>query len=203
TEDQLDMAESLHYEGSCRELGSARFSKSSDPKRAEELTDWYAWREQQGSVGRENKAFFDSVREILHHCKGVLIGDKLNTKNRIDSDNTLSQMTAEEQSFKLQVNHLLNKIQAPVYRQITVEALKAIASIFRDNQGLHIDDTLITDVIINHAVRISWLQWHPDSKDAYEESTPLAWQAFYRLPPHQVANAVLDALVHLLSIDPT
>ncbi|MGZ8227124.1 MAG: glycoside hydrolase family 15 protein [Methylococcaceae bacterium] len=198
TEDQLDMAETLHYEGDYRELGSGRFSKNSDPGDRTEGDGWYEWREQKGSVGRENKAFFANVWDILHHCKGLVIGEKLNSKNRLDSEITLSQMTAGEQSFKLHVNHLLNKIQSPVNRQLTVEALKAIASIFHDN-SLQIDDTLIMDVIIGHAARISWLQSHPDNRDNYEECESLAWQAFYQLPPHMVANAILDALVHLLN----
>ncbi|HEY8098192.1 MAG TPA: glycosyl hydrolase family 15, partial [Methylobacter sp.] len=148
---------------------------------------------------RENDAFFASVWDILHHCKGLTIGDKLNSKNRLDSENTLSQTTAGEQSFKLHVNHLLNKIQAPVYRQLTVEALKAIASIFRDNASLHIDDALLTDIIIGHAVRIVWLQAHPENEDNYDEFVSLAWQDFYRLAPHKVANGILDALIHLLN----
>ncbi len=204
TENQLDLAETLHYECPLsetgrRELISARFSNNMDPKDCRETGDWYQWREQQGSVGRENNAFFASVWDILHHCKGLVIGEKLNSKNRLDSENTLSQMTAGEQSFKLYVNHLLNKIQAPVYRQLTVEALKAIASIFRDNLSLHIDDTLLTDIIIGHAVKISWLQSHPESKENYEECVSLAWQDFYQLPPHKVANGILDALIHLLN----
>ncbi|MDD2658210.1 MAG: glycoside hydrolase family 15 protein [Methylococcales bacterium] len=204
TEDQLDLAETLHYDAPLsetgrRELSSARFSKSMDPKDHGEIADWCEWREQQGSVGRENNAFYASVWDILHHCKGLMIGDKLNGKNRLDSENTLSQMTAGEQSFKLHVNHLLNKIQAPVHRQLTVEALKAIASIFRQNLSLHIDDTLVTDIIIGHAVKISWLQFHPESKENYEERVSLAWQAFYQLPPHKLANNILDALIYLLN----
>jgi len=199
TEDQLDLAEALHYEGDCRELTNARFSKSMDPIDRGDSVDWYQWREQQGSVGRENNAFFASVWDILHHCKGLTIGDKLNSKNRLDSENTLSQSTAGEQSFKLHVNHLLNKIQAPVYRQLTVEALKAMAFIFRENVSLYIDDTLLTDIIIGHAVRISWLQAHPESKENYDQCVSLAWQDFYRLPPHKVANGILDALIHLLN----
>ena len=127
-----------------------------------------------------------------------MMGGKLSSKNRLDSENTLSQMTKGEQSFKLQVSHLLNKIQSPVYRQLTVEALKALASIFRDNPLLQIDDILLTDIIIGHAVRISWLQAHPENAENYEAYTSLAWQEFYRLPPHSVANGILDALIHLL-----
>lgn len=199
TQNQLGQAETLHYEGECREFTGARFPKNMDPIDQEETVDWYHWREQQGSVGRENDAFFAGVWETLHHCKGLTIGDKLSSKNRLDSEDTLSQSTAGEQSFKLLVSHLLNKIQAPVYRQLTVEALKAIASIFRENVALHIDDTLVTDIIIGHAVRISWLQSHPECKENYEACVSLAWQDFYRLPPHKVANGILDALIHLLN----
>ncbi|MCX7066164.1 MAG: glycoside hydrolase family 15 protein [Methylococcales bacterium] len=198
TEDQLTIAETLHYDGDYRELRCTRFSKSIDPKDQQQIKSWYAWREQQGSVGRENNAFYTSVWEILHHCKGLTIGEKLNSKNRLDSENTLSQSTAGEQSFKLHVNHLLNKIQAPAHRQLTVEALKAIASIFRANASLHIDDTLFTDIIINHAVRINWLQSHSGDTKNYQASESLAWQAFYFAPPHEVANGMLDALLHLL-----
>ncbi len=198
TEDQLTIAETLHYDGDCRKLRFARFSKSIDPKDQQQIKSWYAWREQQGSVGRENNAFYTSVWEILHHCKGLTIGEKLNSKNRLDSENTLSQSTAGEQSFKLHVNHLLNKIQAPAHRQLTVEALKAMASIFRANASLHIDDTLFTDIIINHAVRINWVQSHSEHTKNYEASESLAWQAFYFEPPHKVANGILDALLHLL-----
>ncbi len=204
TENQLNLAETLHYEVDMdktgrRELTSARFSRGMDPQDLGETNDWYQWREQQGSVGRENNVFFASVWDTLHHCKGLVLGDKLNSKNRLDSESTLSQMTAGEQSFKLHVNHLLNKIQAPVYRQLTVEALQAIASIFRENLSLHIDDTLLTDIIIGHAVKISWLQSHSENTENYDESVALAWQEFYQLPPHKVANGILDALIHLLN----
>jgi phosphorylase kinase alpha/beta subunit len=205
TEDQLDLAETLHYEGSLGEAGGnglagARFSKNMDPKdRGEEVNEWYQWREQQGSVGRENNAFFACVWDILHRCKGLMIGERLNSTNRLDSETTLAQMTSGEQSFKLLVNHLLNKIQSAVYRQITVEALKAMASIFRDNASLHIDDTLVIDIIIDHAVRINWLKAHPEDTENYEESVSLAWQDFYQQAPHKVANSVLDALVYLLN----
>jgi len=203
TENQLGLVETLHYEGDCRELASARFAASMNPKDRGDAADWYEWREQKGSVGRENDAFFACVWDILHHCQGLMIGEKLNSKRRLDSETTLSQMTSGEQSFKLLVNHLLNKIQSPVYRQLTVEALRAIASIFRDNPTLQIEDTLLTDIIVGHAVRISWLQAHPDHKDNYDEVVSLAWQAFYQLPPHNVANGILDALIHLLNNNKT
>ncbi len=199
SENQLGQVETLHCEGPQRDLTAARFPASMDPKDRGGADDWYAWREQQGSVGRENEAFFSGVWDLLHHCKGLMIGEKYNSKRRIDSEFMLAQMTAGEQSFRLHINHILNKIQAPVYRQLSVEALRALSSIVRDYPDLYIDDTLVTDILIGHAVRISWLQRHPHYRDHYEECVSLAWQAFYQLPPHVLANAILDALNHLLS----
>lgn len=198
TESQLGQVEALKHDGDCKDLGQARFSAAMDTNDHTGAADWYDWRERQGSVGRENDAFFANVWDILNHCKGLMIGEKLNSKRRLDSEIILSQMTSGEQSFKIHVSHLLNKIQAPVYRQLTVEAIKAIAAIFHSNT-VHIDDTLVTDVIIGHAVRICWLQAHPQHRDRYEEEVSFAWQAFYQLPPHRVANGILDALVHLLN----
>lgn len=196
---QLGSVETLHYEGPQRQLSTARFPVGMNPADRGGAEDWYEWREQQGSVGRESETFYNGVWSLLSRCHGLLIGEKINSKRRIDSEITLSQMTPGEQSFRLHVNHLLNKIQAPVYRQLTVEALRALASIFQDDQSLRIDDTIYTDILIGHAVRLCWLQSYPEHKDQYDNYVSLAWQAFYQLPPHAVANGILDALIYLLN----
>ena len=200
SETQLGLVEVLHHQGDHQDLGMARFPDSMDPKNFGGADDWYAWREQQGSFGRENEAFFSGMWDVLHHCKGLMVGEKYNSKRRIDSETMLAQMTAGEQSFRLHINHVLNKIQAPVYRQLCVEALHALASIVRNNPDLYIEDTLVTDILIGHAVRLCWLQAHPEYRDHYEDYVSLAWQAFYQLPPHVVANGILDALVYLLNL---
>ncbi|WP_150046252.1 glycoside hydrolase family 15 protein [Methylomonas rhizoryzae] len=199
SETQLGRMETLQTDGSRCDLSSARFPESINPKHVGDAEDWYAWREQQGNFGRENEEFFGGVWLLLHRCKGLMLGEKYNSNRRIDSETLLAQMTPGEQSFKLHINHVLNKIQAPVYRQLTVEALRALAFIMKNNPDLRIDDVLVTDILIGHAVRIAWLQAHPDYQNKYEDNVSLAWQAFYQLPPHAVANAILDALVHLLN----
>jgi len=197
SEHELSQVETLKHEGDCKDLNQARFANTMDVEGVNGTANWYDWRERQGSVGRENDAFFADVWHILHHCEGLMIGEKLNSKRRLDSETVLSQMTSGERSFRLHVSHLLNHIQAPVYRQLTVEAIKAIAKILH-TKPVHINDTLVTDIIIGHAVRLSWLQQHPNHQTNYEDHVAEAWQAFYQIPPHQVANGILDALVHLL-----
>lgn len=197
TETQLGLLEALQIAGASSALTQHHFSASMNPKDQVGIKSWAEWREQQGSVGRENNTFFSCVWEILHHCHGITIGDQLNSKRRLDSATILSQMTPGEQSFRLQVSHLLNKLQSPIYRQLTVEALRAIATIVRDNQ-LNIADTLVTDVLISHAVKINWLRNPEHTQEHYEAHTPAAWHVFNQLAPHEVANAVLDALIFLL-----
>jgi phosphorylase kinase alpha/beta subunit len=198
SESQLGQAETLHYEGSQCAWHSARFPASMDPKDRGEAEDWYEWRERRGNVGRESEAFFHGVWLLLERCPGLMLGEKINSKRRLDSESIRAQMTPGEQSFRLNVSHVLNKIHAPVYRQLTVEALLALMAIFRANPDLRIEDTIVTDILIGHAVRLCWLQQHPEDAERYEEHVSLAWQAFYQLPPHAVANGILDALRHLL-----
>lgn len=199
TVDQLGQIEALQYHSGPGEFTHARFTSSMDSDDRFQAEDWYDWRERQGSMGREGAGFYAAVWEILHHCQGLLIGDKLNSQRRIDSDYTLAQMTSGEQSFTNLVSHLLNKIQAAVYRQLTIEALQALASILRANPSLKIDGTLYSDIVIGHAVRICWLKKHPNREAHYQDDLSLAWHAFYQLPPHQVANGVLDAFTLLLN----
>lgn len=77
-------------------------------------------------VGRLPETFFTGMFGLLTHCKGIVIGDKLNRKRHLTSEVILGEMTPGEKNFALRVEHLLNKIQAPDYRQLTIEALNTL-----------------------------------------------------------------------------
>ncbi len=158
---------------------------------------WFHWREQQGSVGRADNAFFEGVYALLGHCEGLMIGGKYNTHRRIDSHDIRSHMTAGEQTFKLRITHLLDRIQAPEYRELTVETLKVLSELVRTHPEIHFGDTLVTDILIGHAVRISWSQDNPGAEARYEEDVAEAWSAFLRQPPSVVAESIVGALSHL------
>ncbi len=197
-ENESGLLKMLRFTGNFRLLNKAGFIKAMFTNDRGGAENWCQWRELRGSIGRDNDAFFASVWTILHQCQGLVIGDKFNSKRRIDSATLLAQMTAGEQSFKLHVNHLLNKIQSAIHRQLTVEVLLAIARLFRDNADLRIDDTLSTDSLIEQAVKLSWLKANPKSEKNYVNEEAQAWQFFYHLPPHKMAGYFLDALIYLL-----
>ncbi|MEW5824431.1 MAG: glycoside hydrolase family 15 protein [Pseudomonadota bacterium] len=162
------------------------------------VSDWYHWRQVGGTLGRMSADFHSGVWNLLRHGLGVVIGDKYNRKNYLESRVLLAQSTAGEKNFALLVDHRLNRIASPEYRQLCIEALEALIAVVRVNPTLRIDDWLVLDVIIGHAVRLARLEAHPEDSERYNEVRDLAWSDFYRLPPHKVANSIVWALDFLL-----
>jgi phosphorylase kinase alpha/beta subunit len=166
------------------------------PAQSEADEDWLQKRRTEGATNRVPQDFYPSVWTVLGHCRGVIIGDKLERRNRLDSSLVL-EMTPGEKNFALQVEHLLNKIQAPEYRQVNVEALMELAAIAERNPDLRIEENIVLDVLVGHAVRLAWLEQHPDDGDRYAEVKAGAWRSFYQSSPYTVASAVAKALQFL------
>ncbi len=164
------------------------------------VENWRRQRQLNGSLNRVPDAFYPNVWQVMCHCKGLVIGDKLERRNCLDSDVILSEMTPEEKNFALRVEYLLNKIQAPEYRQVNIEALMELAAIAEQNPELQIEEYIVMDVLIGHAVRLGWLEHHPDHGDRYDEFKAQAWQAFYDSPPHACAAYVAKSLQFLTEL---
>jgi len=158
---------------------------------------WRRFRQAEGALNRVPKNFFQQVWLIMQHCKGLVIGDKLERRNRLDSDVILSEMTAGEKNFALRIEHLLNKIEAPEYRQVNIEALMELAAIASRNPNLQIEEYIVLDVLIGHAVRLAWLEQHPERGDRYDEDKASAWRSFYNTSPKECATYILEAFKFL------
>ncbi len=162
--------------------------------------DWWRKRQLDGSLNRVPKDFYPSVWQLLHHCEGLVIGDKLERRNRLDSEHLIMEMTAGEKNFALKIEHLLNKIQAPEYRQVNVEAMMELATIAQRNPDLKIEESIVLDVLIGHAVRLAWLDKFPDLFDRYDEHKGSAWRSFYESSPYDCANYVAKAMRFLTQL---
>ncbi|MBD2625462.1 glycoside hydrolase family 15 protein [Trichormus variabilis] len=160
--------------------------------------NWRRFRQAEGALNRVPKDFFKQVWLLMQHCKGLVIGDKLERRNRLDSEIMLSEMTAGERNFALLVEHLLNKIEAPEYRQVNVEALMELAAIVANNPSLQIEEYIVLDVLVGHAVRLAWLENHPHRSHHYDEDKGLAWPHFYNTSPQDSANYILKAFRFLI-----
>ncbi|MDF5717213.1 MAG: glycoside hydrolase family 15 protein [Rhizonema sp. NSF051] len=162
---------------------------------------WRRFRSSEGATGRVPKDFFKQVWRLMGHCKGLVIGDKLERRNRLDSELMLSEMTQGEKNFALLVEHLLNKIEAPEYRQVCIETLMELAAIASRNPNLQIEEYIVLDVLIGHAVRLAWLEGHPNRSDRYDEDKASAWKSFYNTSPTESVRSIVKAFRFLTEFE--
>lgn len=191
--------EGLRLASGSTHIDTLQFSAEEDPEST--TNDWLQWRMIEGAIGRLPDTFYSGVWALLAHTPALVIGDRYNPRNVLDSALFRSQSTAGEKNFALTVEHILNRIAAPEYRHLVIEALQALIRVTEKNPGLKLQDALIVDVLIGHAVRLAWCKNRRESGAHYDEVRDQAWSAFYQLPPHQVAYFVTDALSTLLGME--
>lgn len=170
-----------------------------DPEATPE--SWLRQRKRDGAAGRVPPKFYPRVWHVLQHCKGLVIGDKLESRNRLDSETILAEMTPGEKNFALRVEWLLNKIHAPQYRCLSIEALMELDAIFERNPDLQIADYVVLDVLVGHAVRLAWQERYPERIDRYDDDKAAAWSTFYESSPYVCAKYIVKAFQFLSSIE--
>ncbi len=160
--------------------------------------DWMQHRQRLGALGRVPRDFYPGIWDLLHHCRGLVIGDKLEKRNRLESQPLLSEKTPGERNFAALVDHLLSKIEAPEYRQLCTETLITLMAFFGANPQVRFDDDLALDVVIGHAVRVGWQLSHPEIPAAeYGTHKADAWDRFYCSSPADCRRWQLEALRQL------
>ncbi len=164
------------------------------------LENWLRRRQYEGTLNRVGKDFYPKVWNLLEHCDGIIIGNRLDRRNRLDSQLILSEMTAGEQNFALRIERLLNKIEASEYRQLTIEALQALANLSERNPDLHIDGAIAVDVVIGHAVNLAYLYFYPERESTYDQYKAKAWEQFYKFPDTVTSSYIVKAFRHLIEI---
>nr|WP_259736716.1 glycoside hydrolase family 15 protein [Synechococcus sp. CS-1329] len=162
---------------------------------------WMQHRQRLGALQRVPRDFYAGIWDLLHHCRGLVIGDKLERRNRLVSEPLLSEKTPGERNFAALVEHLLNKIEAPEYRQLCTETLLSLVVFVGANTQVRFDDYLALDVVIGHAVRVGWQQTHPElaGKD-YSQQKSAAWDLFYASSPARCRRWQILALRDLTEV---
>ncbi len=163
---------------------------------------WLQHRMRLGALQRVPRNFYAGIWDLLHHCCGIVIGDKLERRNRLESGPLLSEKTPGERNFASLVEQLLGKIEAPEYRQLCTEALLTLIAFVTANPQVQVDDDLALDVVIGHAVRVGWQECNPEVSAAdYGLHKGDAWDLFYRSSPAQCRRWQLLALQQLTDGD--
>ncbi|NEQ20026.1 MAG: glycosyl hydrolase family 15 [Microcoleus sp. SIO2G3] len=199
---KLRQQESLHVKQPQQGINWAILAGDQDETEEElyAIGSWVRKRQLDGSAGRVPKDFYPSVWRVMKQCKGLVVGDKLERRNRLDSQLILSEMTPGEKNFALRVEHLLNKIEAPEYRSVNIEALMELAAILERNPELQIEEYVVLDVLIGHAVRLAWLERYPEKTNQYDEYKATAWRAFYATSPTECASHIVKAFRFLTQV---
>ena len=193
--DALQRKEQLHLSG------RVRWSASEPLEEHPKGGCWLQHRQRLGALGRVPRDFYPGIWELLHHCRGIVIGDKLDKRNRLASKPLLSEKTPGERNFASQVDHLLSKIEASEYRQLCSETLLTLMAFVAANPQVYLDDDLALDVVIGHAVRVGWQLQHPEIAAAdYGSHKAEAWDNFYRASPADCRRWQLEALRQLTEI---
>ena len=159
--------------------------------------DWLQHRIRLGSLQKVPRDFYAGIWSLLQHCRGLVVGDKLERRNRLNS-RLILEKTAGEKNFATLVEHLLSRIQAPEYRQLCTECLLSLMAFVEANPEVHFDDDLALDVVIGHAVRVGWQQTHPSlSAASYSQHKARAWGQFYAASPGDCRRWQVAALREL------
>jgi len=159
--------------------------------------DWLQHRIRLGSFQKVPRDFYAGIWSLLQHCRGLVIGDKLERRNRLNSSLVLEK-TPGERNFAAQVDHLLSRIKAPEYRQLCSECLLSLMAFVEANPEVRFEDDLALDVVIGHAVRVGWQQSHPSLRpESYPQHKAQAWGQFYRSSPGDCRRWQVTALREL------
>lgn len=168
---------------------------------ADEKVDWHEQRLMLGAIGRLPEAFYARLWGVLAHTPGIVIGDRYHPDNLIDSARYRSESTAFERNFALNVEDVINRIGAPEYRQLSIEALACVINVIENNPDIAICEPLVVDVLIGHAVRLSWLCHADSGQQDYDEQRDQAWHYFYQSPPERAAHYLTRAFAMLIGAD--
>ena len=164
---------------------------------------WLQHRMRVGALQQVPRNFYPGIWDLLHHCRGLVIGDKLERRNRLESGALISEKTPGERNFASLVEHLLSKIEAAEYRQLCTETLLTLIAFVEANPQVKFNDDLALDVVIGHAVRVGWQQENPEQpRELYAQHKGDAWDRFYRASPAQCRRWQLLALRELAEADP-
>lgn len=192
----LVQVQALHIIDGPRCLVSVAFDAADNPPLPDQQGGWLAWREVTGVTTRVPARFHERTWDLLKHCSALVIGDQLDGGNRIDSHLARADSTCGEHGFALLIEDRLDRIQAPEYRQLTIEAVHTLSVIARANPDWRVGEALVLDVLIGTAVRLAWQDGGPC--EPYADQVARAWGDFYASAPHRVAHWVQVALHFLM-----
>jgi phosphorylase kinase alpha/beta subunit len=75
-----------------------------------------------------------------------------------------------------------------------------LAQVCDRNPNLQIEEYIVLDVLIGHAVRLAWLERYPGRTASYDQDKAAAWCSFYNTSPSECASFCVKAFRFLTQV---
>jgi phosphorylase kinase alpha/beta subunit len=172
-----------------------------------------AGRQTAGTVARLGGDFPVRLWQLLRRVGGLEIGAAHDGQHRLDPALAQAEMTAGERGFALHLEACLDRIASPAWRQLSIEALQALAALPADDAAFAGAPTLVIDELLEAAARRCQAPADVNPGDEVPaEQAPTAGERPEAVPsedaapedavPARAPPAPLDATAVLLSVDP-
>ncbi|XP_013788162.2 probable phosphorylase b kinase regulatory subunit alpha, partial [Limulus polyphemus] len=109
---------------------------------------WLRRRRLDGALNRVPRGFYPRIWSILERCQGLSI------EGKVLSQQLTREMTPGELKFALQVEHVLNSIPQPEYRQLMVEALMVLTLVVEHDSVQDFGSTINIEHLVHKANHI-------------------------------------------------
>ncbi|XP_065183902.1 phosphorylase b kinase regulatory subunit beta-like [Sycon ciliatum] len=198
--DELKMPGSEYHVNSIYQLSPSQIkqlllevlsSRYQNPERT-----WLQQRRREGSLNRVPSHFYEKVLQVLLQSQGGLSLYKYH----LPQEPLVQDNKPQDKSFILCVEELLSQSPCPEYRQLIVELLGVLASLFERNSEVNATETLSLDKLLMKAVSMYATDNDLDTESMKNEALTLAFAQSY---PHgnqgttaYLLRASVDHLLH-------
>ncbi|CAN7993482.1 unnamed protein product [Ixodes hexagonus] len=109
---------------------------------------WIRRRRLDGALNRVPMGFYPKVWKLLERCVGLSI------EGKVLSQHLTREMTSGELKFALEIEHVLNSIPQPEFRQLNVEAMMVLTLLAEHNVVTFINKVINVDGLVRSAYRM-------------------------------------------------
>ncbi|CAG9854630.1 unnamed protein product [Phyllotreta striolata] len=143
-------------------------------------------RQLEGCLCRVPSSFYNQVWDVMTRTpEGIMVAGNL-----IPQQPTLSNMTRSELTFSLLVEEMLNHIQQPDYRQLTVELLTIVSTILGRNPELTFSKPLDLEQLVKDAAHV-----YAKDNNIEDESVTNLLEISYVRSTGYLARAVVNTVL--------
>ena len=76
-----------------------------------------------------------------------------------------------------------------------------LSELFDTNPNWQVEDYIVLDVVVGHAVRLAWIDGGDHRAHRYLQDKARAWRAIYQSSPHRCAQFIAKSMQFLIELN--